>query len=338
MSEKDTTDLYQVFDQSTTVLMQALNTSYLDAFIETADNIIDNGTVRVEDGVPNEKIVKELTELYKTVDYKKMDAPSIRRAIQMAMIRAIKVDKIQAIHQITPDTIAYIMGYLILRLYKEQKSVKVLDPAVGSENLLTAVMNQLNLELHENVSGIGIDNDDSMISIASISAKMQGLDIELIHQDSLAEMDIPDIDLVVSDLPVGYYPIDENTVGFETRASKGHSYVHHLLIEQSVKYLKEGEFAVFLVPSNLFQTNEAKGLLKWMQDTVYLQGVLNLPKELFLNESAQKAIMILQKRGNGAKQADKVMLGEFPSFKDTDAFQKFMQEVVDWEEKDLLKK
>ena len=109
MSEKDTTDLYQVFDQSTTVLMQALNTSYLDAFIETADNIIDNGTVRVEDGVPNEKIVKELTELYKTVDYKKMDAPSIRRAIQMAMIRAIKVDKIQAIHQITPDTIAYIM-------------------------------------------------------------------------------------------------------------------------------------------------------------------------------------------------------------------------------------
>lgn len=338
MSEKDTTDLYQVFDQSTQVLMQALNTSYLDAFIETADNLIDNGTVRVEDGVPNEKVVKELTELYKTVDYKKMDAPSIRRAIQMAMIRAIKVDKIQAIHQITPDTIAYIMGYLILRLYKNRESVKVLDPAVGSGNLLTAVMNQLNLELHEHVSGIGIDNDDSMISVASISAKLQRLDIELIHQDSIAEIDITKVDLVVADLPIGYYPIDENTVDFATKASDGHSYVHHLLIEQSIKHLKDGDFAVFLVPSNLFQTNEAKGLLKWMQDTVYLQGVLNLPKELFLTESAQKAIMILQKRGNGAKQAKKVMLGEFPSFKDADAFQKFMQEIVDWEEKDLLEK
>ncbi len=75
-----------------------------------------------------------------------------------------------------------------------------------------------------------------------------------------------------------------------------------------------------------------------MQDNVYLQGILNLPKELFLNDSAQKAIMILQKHGNGAKQADKVMLGEFPSFKDTNAFQKFMAEIVDWEEKDLLKK
>ncbi|WP_429970730.1 class I SAM-dependent methyltransferase [Fructilactobacillus sp. Tb1] len=338
MSEKDTTDLYQVFDQSAKVLMQALNTSYLDAFIETADNIIDNGTVRVENGVPNEKVVKELTDLYKTIDYKKMDAPSIRRAIQMAMIRAIKVDKIQAIHQITPDTIAYIMGYLILRLYKNDQSVKVLDPAVGSGNLLTAVMNQLKTELHDNVEGIGIDNDDSMISVASISAKLQNLDIELIHQDSIAEIDIPDVDLVVSDLPIGYYPIDDNVTDYETSSTSGHSYVHHLLMEQSINHLKDGDFAVFLVPSNLFQTNEAKGLLKWMQDTVYLQGILNLPKELFLNESAQKAVMILQKRGNGAKQVDKVMLGEFPSFKDTGAFQKFMQEIVEWEEKDLLKK
>ncbi|ANZ58542.1 DNA methyltransferase [Fructilactobacillus lindneri] len=339
LTEGNTTALFQVFDQSTKALMQALDISYLDAFIETADNMIDNNTVRVEDGIPSEKVVKELVDLYKTVDYKKMDAPSIRRAIQMVMIKAIKVDKIQSTHQITPDTIAYIMGYLIIRLYKNKTKVSILDPVVGSGNLLTAVMNQLHDEIHEEVKGYGVDNDDSMISVASISAQMQGLDIELIHQDSVGdEIMIPNVDLVVADLPIGYYPIDENAKKYKTHAENGHSYVHHLLLEQSISYLKDGEFGVFLVPSNLFQTPEAKGLLSWMQDNVYLQGILNLPKELFLNDSAQKAIMILQKHGNGAKQADKVMLGEFPSFKDTNAFQKFMAEIVDWEEKDLLKK
>lgn len=338
LSEKESISLFQVFDQSSKVLSQALGTSYLDAFIETADNMIDNNTVRVEDGVPKPKIVDDLTKLYRTVDYHKMDNESIRRAIQMVMIRATKEDKIQANHQITPDTIAYIMGYIVTRIYEHESSVSILDPAVGTGNLLTAVMNQLHDSLHDTVKGYGIDNDDSMISIASISAKMQNLDVELIQQDNIEHLLVPKVNLVVSDLPVGYYPIDEKTTGYATRAQAGHSYVHHLLIEQSMNYLKPAGFGVFLVPSNIFQTSEAKGLLKWFQDSVYLQGVLNLPKELFANENAQKAILILQNRGGDSHQVQKVMLGEFPSFKDTDAFQKFMAEIVDWEENDLLKK
>ncbi|WP_369523244.1 hypothetical protein [Secundilactobacillus paracollinoides] len=48
--------------------------------------------------------------------------------------------------------------------------------------------------------------------------------------------------------------------------------------------------------------------------------------------------MLLQRHGGDAKQAGKVMLGEFPSFKDQDAFSKFMAEIVDWELNDLLAK
>ncbi len=77
------------------------------------------------------------------------------------------------------------------------------------------------------------------------------------HQDAVTALDIPQCDLAISDLPIGYYPLDENAKNYQTRAKEGHSYVHHLLIEQSMNYLKPGAFGVFLVPSSLFQTKES---------------------------------------------------------------------------------
>ncbi len=65
---------------------------------------------------------------------------------------------------------------------------------------------------------------------------------------------------------------------------------------------------------------------------------MNLPKDLFAANESEKAVLLLQRHGGDAKQAGKVMLGEFPSFKDQDAFSKFMAEIVDWELNDLLAK
>ena len=50
----------------------------------------------------------------------------------------------------------------------------------------------------------------------------------------------------------------------------------------------------------------------------------------------KKAILLLQRRGGNAKQAKRVMIGEFPSFKKPGEFQKFIAEIVEWEEHDLL--
>jgi len=105
-----------------------------------------------------------------------------------------------------------------------------------------------------------------------------------------------------------------------------------------MSHVKDGGFGIFLVPTNLFQSGQAKQLLKWMQGSAYLQGFLNLPKALFLNDSAQKSILILQNHGDGALQANKVMLGEFPSFKNQAQFKKFMGEILEWEQQDLFKK
>lgn len=289
----------------------------------------------MEDGRPDDATVKRLTALYQQAAWQQYDAETVRRAIQLAMLKAIRVDEIQANHQLTPDTIAYIMGYLVTRLERGKDELTLLDLTVGTGNLLTAVVTQLQAVVGK-IDAYGVDNDDTMLAIAQLSSNLQQMSLNLVHQDALDPLLVPASDLVVADLPIGYYPVDDNAAGYATHAKTGHSFVHHLLLEQAIHQLKPGGIGVFLVPSQLFQTAEAKGLLKWLPHNAYLQGLLNLPSELFANTNAQKAILILQKPGANAKQVKQVMLGEFPSFKDQSAFQKFVAEIVQWEEQNLM--
>ncbi|MFD1456001.1 class I SAM-dependent methyltransferase [Levilactobacillus lanxiensis] len=335
LSQEQTEALFKVLDESTTTLQAALSTSYLDAFVETGDNLL-NGQVQVEDDRPDQKTVAQLTDLYQQADWQSFDSETVRRAVQLAMLKAIRIDEIQANHQLTPDTIAYIMGYLVTRLEKGKTHLSLLDLTVGTGNLLTAVISQLKAVVAGKIDAYGIDNDDTMLAIAQTSSDLQRIPVELVHQDALERLLVPASDLIVADLPIGYYPVDDNAVNFKTAAQKGHTYVHHLLLEQAMNQLTPGGIGVFLVPSQLFQSEQAENLLKWLPNNAYLQGLLNLPSELFANANAQKAILILQKPGAGAKQVEQVMLGEFPSFKNQSAFQKFVAEIVQWEEQNLL--
>lgn len=325
--------LFDRLNRSTELIQKAKDQSYLDSLIETL------GFIQSDDDEDDEMApadAKKLTNIYADFDADDYTAETFRKAIQMAVLKAIRVDTIQANYQLTPDTIANVIGYIISGIFHGKKELSILDPAMGTANLLTAIYHQLQTSIGVTPTISGIENDDAMFELAADSVELQKIHAELFHEDTIQNVLAPVVDVVVSDLPIGYYPIDGNAKGFATHSKTGHSYVHHLLIEFSMKHVKPGGFGFFLVPSQLFQTNEAKQLLKWMQGKVYLQGLLNLPKELFSNAAAQKAILILQNAGSGANQVDPVMLGEFPSFKDQQAFTKFLTEIDDWEQHDLL--
>lgn len=330
--------MFELFDEGTEILQSALNSSYLDAMLENAENIIDNNQVHVENGVPNKADQEKLQKIYRELDLGKANAEVIRQLIQLSFLKVIRKDAIQANHQMTPDTIGLIIAFLIEKITKSDKPKTVFDPAVGTANLLTTIINQLDKDEHEDIQGYGIDNDESLLGVASVNVALQHAKVDLYHQDSVSSLDIPQCDLAVSDLPIGYYPLDENARDYQTRAKEGHSYIHHLLIEQSLNYLKLGKFGVFLVPSTLFQTSEAESLIKWIHSVSYLQGFINLPSELFTNPSSQKAILILQKHGGDSKQAEKVLLGEFPSFKEKEKFANFMDEISEWVAKNIENK
>lgn len=322
--------LFKAFDESTMVLKQAVSSSYLDAFIENAENIIDDGNVQIEDGKPDQQTVKKLRALYQTINLKDVTPEEIRTVIQLVMLKAIKQDAIQSNHQMTPDTIGILIASLLEKVSHFDGPFSIFDLSVGTGNLLTTVMNHLHNVTKLKIHGYGIDNDDSMLAVASINTTLQHQNIDLYHQDAIDSLDIPQSELVVADLPVGYYPLDDNVTNYETRASEGHSYVHHLLIEQAMNYLKPGGFGAFLVPSSLFQSGESKQFVEWIQKHAHLQGLINLPAELFQNKEAQKSILLLQRQGPNSKQATKVLLGEFPSFKNKTEFASFMQEIDHW--------
>ncbi|EFK79238.1 hypothetical protein HMPREF9269_1579 [Ligilactobacillus salivarius ACS-116-V-Col5a] len=146
---------------------------------------------------------------------------------------------------------------------------------------------------------------------------------------------IPKTDLVVGDLPVGYYPIDDKVSDYITKNNDGHSYAHYVLIEKSIRQLKEDGIGIFIVPRGIFEVKDSVKLLKYIQKVGYLQGLLNLPTELFNDKQSMKSILVVQKKGNKAKQAEEVLLGDFPSFKKQEEFKKFINEIVSWAKKNI---
>ncbi len=329
LAQAETEALFKVLDQSVTILRQQLSVSYIDALIETGDNLLSQ-TVQVENGQPDSASVAKLEKLYQTVTLSKIEPETSRRALQLALLKAIHDDRVDPNHQMTPDSIGLLTAYLISKLVAADGELSLLDIAVGTGNLLTTVINQLQPTRQATIQGYGVDNDDDQLAIAAMSMAFQCSQVELFHQDGIDPLVMPKTTVVIGDLPVGYYPLDERVANFKTKATNGHSYVHHLLMEQAMSQLQPGGWGVFLVPTNIFQSQEAQGLLKWMSSAAYLQGLLNLPKNLFLDEKSRKSVVVLQKHGEKAQQAAKVLLGEFPSFEDTRAFEAFTAQIDAW--------
>ena len=94
-------------------------------------------------------------------------------------------------------------------------------------------------------------------------------------------------------MPIGFYPDDEVAKNFEVAATDGHTFAHHLLIEQSFNYLKDGAFAVFLAPEDLLTSVQGPLLKEWISQHGSIMAVITLPSSLF-NADA-KAIYVLKK-------------------------------------------
>ncbi|MFD1430555.1 class I SAM-dependent methyltransferase [Lacticaseibacillus mingshuiensis] len=322
--------LYTVLEQTTTMLAKQLGTSFLASAIESGENL-QAGAVKQEDGKPDAETAAKMQDQYDQIDLGAFSAEDIRQALQLLLVEAIRRDGIEPNKQVTPDAMASLATYLVTIFAGSLSSpVTVVDPVAGSGNLIFAVMNQLHAALKVTTTGVLIDNDEDLLAFAAMSGQLQHQDAQYFHQDALATPPVTQADLVVADLPVGYYPVDERAKQFATAAASGHSYVHHLLLEQSLHFLKPGGLGLFFVPSNVFQTDEAKGLTAWLAKTTYLQGLLNLPEDFFASKAAEKSLLVLQRPGGSAKRVNQVLLGTFPALNDKQAFSRFIGDVNRW--------
>lgn len=332
MEEKSKVEnLFTLINQTASILMEELSCTYIEAVAETGENIFHQSVLQEEVSELNRK---RLEKEYAQITHSKYSNEEIRKAYQLSILKGMH-EGAQANHQMTPDAVAIFIGYLVTKITTNKSNFSLFDPAVGTGNLISAVINQ-NKEKH--IDAIGSDIDDLLIKLAYVSANLQERDIQLFNQDSLEPLYVDPVDLVVSDLPVGYYPNDVGASKYELKADTGHSYSHHLFIEQSVNYTKPGGYLLFLIPNGLFESEQAPKLNTFLKNHTYIQGLIQLPSTLFKNKTAGKSIFILRKKAEHINAPKKALLADLPSFSNREAMGRMMTEIDKWfdEEKAYL--
>ncbi|NVY97099.1 class I SAM-dependent methyltransferase [Lactobacillus sp. DCY120] len=326
--------VFQFIDQTTVQLQKILRVSYHEALSENILNILQQKTY-VEDDFPTPEQVAQLDKEYQTLTLQDYPLTVVKQAVELAIVKAQKVDQTEVNLLMTPDAIGVITALIVAEIFpqKTRKPLKVVDPCMGSGNLLLTVAQQLQTSTDLTFNLTGLDNNDSLLALAT--AYMQAIQqpVDLYQQDAVAYWLQHDYDLALADLPVGYYPVDENVVNFKTRAEEGHSYAHHLIIEQTMKNIRPGGIGLFVVPAQVFQTEQAPILAKWMVESVYLQAVLSLPSSLFTSAAATKSIIVLQRHGEQAQQAPEVLIGEIDDLNKSTSLVTLRNQLRDWSQK-----
>ncbi|AYU55474.1 class I SAM-dependent methyltransferase [Staphylococcus debuckii] len=250
-----------------------------------------------------------------------------RKAFQFAYLSLMQEQEIQANHQITPDSIGLILGYLVERFTEGKKELNIVDLTSGSGHLSATVHEVLKDQtlMHHLVEV------DPVLSRVSVHlANFLEIPFDVYPQDAIMPLPFEEADVVIGDLPVGYYPVDDRSHEMKLGFEEGHSYAHYLLIEQAMEALRGSGYAFLVVPSNIFEGNEVKQLEKFIATDTEMQAFLNLPKTLFKSENSRKSILILQKKEQGETHSVEVLLANIPDFKAPQQFQKFMGELNEW--------
>lgn len=290
---------------------------------------IDAYAANDQDGIYLEAVIRACNEWLSgnampTVS-KSVTKEDIRRGIQLAVLKGMK-QQVQPNHQMTPDAIGMLIGHLATKLMHNKDQVHVLDPAAGTGNLLFTVMNTFEQE----VSASSVEIDDLLVRLAAVSADLLEQPVQFFVQDALRPLLVDPVDLVICDLPVGYYPDDDNGLNFEMMPAEGHAYAHHLFIEQSMKHLKEGGYGIFLAPAALFESDQASILHRYVKKHVLIRAVLQLPESLFKNRAHEKSILVLQKPNSDRNVTPDVLLSKVPNMSNKHAMSSFLQKVDEW--------
>ncbi len=327
MEQQKVETLFKWLDETTTMISEHFHITYLEAIKEAGDVLFEHAISEEADPgikVPLENKLKEIN----LEDFKREE---VRKAFQLTILKGMK-GATQQQHYMTPDAVSIFIGYLMSKFIEDKKEISLFDPACGTGNLLTAVLNQLPKELK--VYATGSEVDSTLIQLAFLNANLQEREIEFHHQDSLGHLLVEPQDVIVSDLPVGYYPNDEQAKNYELHSKEGHSYAHHLFIEQSLRYTKPGGYLFFLVPVFLFNSDQSDMLHEFLHKYAHIQAVIQLPSTMFKKEENAKFIFVLQKKGKDTKPPKKVLMAQLPSFKNVIEMDNILKKINAWFKED----
>ena len=282
---------FEKIEQAYTYLLENIQIIQNDLATNFYDSLIEQNSIYL-DGQTNLQVVKDNNKSLKRLALRKEEW---LRTYQFLLMKAAQTEPLQANHQFTPDTVALLLVFIIEELWPAQE-LNLLELGSGMGILGACFLTSLD----KKVDYLGVEIDDLLIDLAASITEVIGLPAVYAQGDAVRPQILKESDIIVSDLPIGYYPDDQVASRYEVAASDEHTYAHHLLMEQSLKYLKNGGFAIFLAPSNLLSSPQSDLLKLWSKKNAQLVAMITLPENLFSQGSNSKAIFVLQKKGSKA--------------------------------------
>ena len=312
---------FEKIEQAYTLLLENVQeiqndllTSFYDALIEQNGSYLD-GDIELDSVRQNNEKLKAL----------KLSKEEWRRAYQFLLMKAAQTEPLQANHQFTPDSIGFILTFLIDQLSKKEH-IDILEIGSGMGNLAETILNNT----QKNVDYLGLELDDLLIDISASIADVMDAKVSFVQGDAVRPQVLKESDVIISDLPVGFYPDDNIATRYEVASRQEHTYAHHLLMEQSLKYLKSGGYAIFLAPNDLLTSSQSDLLKKWLQKHAQIVAMIALPESLFGNAAYAKTIFVLKKQDEQAVQPFVYALSDLQNQADlltfSEKFQNWSQE------------
>ena len=312
---------FEKIEQAYTLLLENVQeiqndllTSFYDALIEQNGSYLD-GDIELDSVRQNNEKLKAL----------KLSKEEWRRAYQFLLMKAAQTEPLQANHQFTPDSIGFILTFLIDQLSKKEH-IDILEIGSGMGNLAETILNNTK----KNVDYLGLELDDLLIDISASIADVMDAKASFVQGDAVRPQVLKESDVIISDLPVGFYPDDNIAMRYEVASRQEHTYAHHLLMEQSLKYLKSDGYAIFLAPNDLLTSSQSDLLKKWLQKHAQIVAMIALPESLFGNAAYAKTIFVLKKQDEQAIQPFVYALSDLQNQADlltfSEKFQNWSQE------------
>ena len=271
---------YALLLENVQEIQNELLTSFYDALVEQNGSYLD-GNIELDSVRQNNEKLKAL----------KLNKEEWRRAYQFLLMKAAQTEPLQANHQFTPDSIGFILTFLIDQLSKKEH-IDILEIGSGMGNLVETILNNI----QKNVDYLGLELDDLLIDISASIADVMDAKVSFVQGDAVRPQVLKESDVIISDLPVGFYPDDSIAARYEVASTEEHTYAHHLLMEQSLKYLKPDGYAIFLAPNDLLSSSQSDLLKKWLQKHAQIVAMIALPEALFGNAAYAKTIFVLKKQ------------------------------------------
>ena len=276
------------------------------------------------EGLYFEGLIKYLTlenddDYFDIVD--NYDKETIRKVYQFLLLKALK-ELNNPSYDITPEVITMYISHLIECIYGDKK-VSITDLASGSGSLLINIAALVKGEKEIT----SVDVDSNYVRLQQNIFNLLETNVEIINQDALKPLNIKKQDIVISDVPFGYYADEDNSLNYKLCSTDGYSLNALLFIEQAASYLDENGVGILVIPKKVLELED--NFKKYLEEDINLNAVITLPDEMFKNASQQKAIILITKKGQTILP-NQVFLAQILSFQNKASYAKFIEEFNEW--------